>query len=202
MFSPSFSVAPRVAAPSSGARSIDHKEGRRRNPMAHHQWFCLLGSVLGSTPHIDEAQVRDRQHGSDTFGWNAPSRLAKIAQCQLHGRAELYAALEMGVERSTDVLDQLALTLVGGWQARANAGAEEYCAMAQLYGERQRSYGSAPFRDGSARFCRLLMSDGYRSKRHWRLGARAVLTDLCLGLPAGYRLSAGRARLIRRRSGD
>lgn len=185
-------------------QSLDHKEVHRQERMAHDQWFFFLGSVLGSIAHIDEPLVRYRQHESNTFGWKAPSRLARIAQClwpSLHGRAEQYAALEMGAGRRAEILGQLALTLAGKWPARANAGAERYCALARLYGERQRIYGSVNFRDRAAAIHQLLMSDGYRTKRHWGLGARALLTDLCLGLPAGYRLSATRARLIPRRSG-
>ena len=185
-------------------QSLDHKEVRRRERMGHDSWFFFLGSVLGSIMHIDEPLVRYRQHESNTFGWKAPSRLARIVQClwpSLHGRAEQYAALERGAARRAEILGQLALTFAGEWQARATAGAEKYCALARLYGARQRIYGSANFRDRAAAFHRLLMSDGYRTKRRWGLGARALLTDLCLGLPAGYRLSATRTPLIPRRSG-
>jgi len=185
-------------------QSLDHKETQRRERMAHDQWFFFLGSALGSIAYVDELLVRYRQHGNNTYGWSAPSRLSGIAQHlwpSLHGRAEQYAALEMGAGRRADILGELARSSAGEWQARASAGARKYRALARLYGERQRIYGSTTLRDRAAAFRRLLASDGYRGKHRWGLGARALVTDFCLGLPAGYRLSATRARLTPRRSG-
>jgi len=185
-------------------QSLDHKEVHRRERMAHDQWFFFLGSALGSIAHVAERLVRYRQHASNTYGWRAPSRLAKIAQRlwpSLHGRAEQYAALEMGAGGRADILGQLALSVTGEWRARASAGADQYRALTRLYADRHRIYGSANRRDRAAAFHRLLASDGYRAKRDWGLGKRALLTDFCLGLPAGHLLSTTRTRLTPRRSG-
>jgi hypothetical protein len=185
-------------------QSLDHKEIRRPERMAHDQWFFFLASVLGSIAHIDEQLVRYRQHGNNTYGWEAPSRLAGIVQHlwpSLSGRAEQYAAFERGAERRAAVLGKLTFTLDAEWQSRASAGAEKYHALARVYGARRRIYGSTNLRDRAAAFQWLLTSSGYRTKRDWGLGARALLTDFCLGLPAGYRLSATGAPLTPRRSG-
>jgi hypothetical protein len=185
-------------------QSLDHKEVHRSERMAHDQWFFFLASVLGSIAHVDEQLVRYRQHGNNTYGWKAPSRLARIVQHlwpSLAGRAEQYAALERGAARRAAVLGQLALTLDGEWHSRASAGAEKYHALALLYEARRRIYGSTNLRERAAAFQRLLTSRGYRTKRDWGLGARALLTDFCLGLPAGYRLSATETPLTPRRSG-
>jgi glycosyltransferase involved in cell wall biosynthesis len=186
-------------------QSLDHKEMHRRERMAHDQWFFFLGSALGSIAHIDERLVRYRQHENNAYGWRAPSRLAMTVQRlwpSLHGRAEQYAALEMGAERRAAILGQLAVTsAAGGWRSRASAGMEKYRALAHLYGERRRIYGSTNLGDRAAAFGRLLTNHGYRQNRDWGLGARALLTDFCLGLPAGYRLAATRARLTPHRSG-
>jgi glycosyltransferase involved in cell wall biosynthesis len=185
-------------------QSLDHKQVHRRERMAHDQWFFFLGSALGSIVHIDELLVRYRQHENNTYGWRPSSRLAGVIQHlwpSLQGRAEQYAALEMGAGSRAAILGQLALILTGEWQSRTNAGAEKYRALARLYEERHRIYGSVNLRDRAAAFHKLLMNNGYRAKRDWGLGAKALLTDFCLGLPTGYRLSAAGARLTPRRSG-
>src|SRR5262249_24012969 len=71
--------------------SLDHKETRRREKMAHDQWFFFLAAVFGSIVRVDRSLVRYRQHDSNSYGWQAPSRLAAIASClwpSLRGRAE------------------------------------------------------------------------------------------------------------------
>jgi len=164
--------------------------------MAHDQWFFFLASALGSIAHINELLVCYRQHDTNTYGWKAPSRKTEIAQHlwpSLRGRVEQYAALETGARCRAVILGQLALTLKGEWQSRASAGAEKYRVLSQLYQERRRVYGSANLRDRATSFYRLLTNSGYRAKRDWGLGAKALLTDFCLGLPAGYRLSTTRA---------
>jgi rhamnosyltransferase len=177
-------------------QSLDHKDVYRQDRMAHDQWFFFLASALGSIAHINELLVCYRQHDTNIYGWKAPSRKAEIAQHlwpSLRGRVEQYAALETGARCRAVILGQLALTLKGEWQSRASAGAEKYRMLSQLYQERRRVYGSANLRDRATSFYRLLTNSGYRAKRDWGLGAKALLTDFCLGLPAGYRLSTTRA---------
>jgi glycosyltransferase involved in cell wall biosynthesis len=173
--------------------SLDHKERQRREKMAHDQWFFFLASVFGTITRIDEPLVRYRQHGDNSYGWKASSRLAGVVQSlwpSLRGRVEEYAALESGAASRASILEQLAVALTGEWRSRANLGAKRYRALEQLYGERRQVYGSESCYDRATAFHRILTQRGYRAKRDWGLGTKALLADLCLGLPAGYRLSA------------
>jgi glycosyltransferase involved in cell wall biosynthesis len=173
--------------------SVDHKEVQRRERMAHDQWFYFLASVFGSVARIDESLVRYRQHGNNSYGWKASSRLAGLVHRlwpSLGGRAEEYAALARGAASRAFVLERLAATLTGEWQSKAGLGAQKYRALEQLYRERHRVYGSERYHDRATAFGRILSRRGYRAKQEWGLGAKALLADFCLGLPAGYRLSA------------
>jgi glycosyltransferase involved in cell wall biosynthesis len=185
-------------------RSLDHKETRSREKMAHDQWFFFLAAVFGSIGRIDQPLVRYRQHDSNSYGWQAPSRLAVIASRlwpSLRGRAEQYAALEMGAASRAAILAQLATGLAeDDWRLRAERGAQDYHQLAALYRERRRIYGSPSFYDRATAFRRLLDARGYRAKTDWGLGPRAIFADVCLGVPAGYHLSALPAEPPPRRS--
>jgi glycosyltransferase involved in cell wall biosynthesis len=179
-------------------RSLDHKEVHRQERMAHDQWFFFLASVLGSISRIDQPLVRYRQHGSNSYGWSAPSRLATLGRYfwpSLRGRAEEYAALEKGAGCRAAILEQLEQTVTGKWQTRTTLAAEKYRDLENLYRERHRLYGSVGLVDRAAAFRRILTCHGYRAKGDWGLGRKALITDFCLGLPAGHRLSAMRTRL-------
>jgi hypothetical protein len=174
-------------------RSLDHKETRVREKMAHDQWFFFLAAVFGSIARIDQPLARYRQHDRNSYGWQAPSRLAAIASRlwpSLRGRAEQFAALEMGAGSRAAILAQLAPSLAEDWRPKAEHAAQSYHALTALYRERRRLYGSASLYDRATAFCRLLGAHGYRAKTDWGLGPKALLADVCLGIPAGYHLSA------------
>ncbi|HWB51572.1 MAG TPA: glycosyltransferase [Stellaceae bacterium] len=174
-------------------RSLDHKDLRRREKMAHDQWFFFLASVFGSIVHIGEALVRYRQHGGNAYGWRAPSRLTALRWRlwpSLRGRAQQYAALEAGAAARAAILARLAEMLAGDWPERAAAAALKYRALQELYAQRRRLYGSMSLPDRAGAFRGLLASRGYRAKEAWGLGPKALFADFCLGVPAGYRLSA------------
>lgn len=185
-------------------RSFDHKEIRRREKMAHDQWFFFLAAVFGSIVRIDRPLVRYRQHDSNSYGWQAPSRLATMVSRlwpSLRGRAEQYAALEMGATSRAAILAQLASSMAEeDWRLRAERGAQDYHQLAALYRERFRIYGSRRFYDRATAFHKLLDARGYRAKTDWGLGPKAMLADVCLGIPAGYHLSALPAEPPPRRS--
>ena len=175
--------------------SADHKEPGRDERMAHDQWFFFLASVFGAIVRVDEALVRYRQHGGNSYGWSGRSRLAVLRDRlwpSLRGRAEEYAALETGASRRSEILAELANKLDGEWQARAVRGAEMYRRLAALFCGRRRLYGSITLAQRSAAFHDILAERGYRSKQSWGLGRKALITDFLLGLPAGRRLSASR----------
>jgi glycosyltransferase involved in cell wall biosynthesis len=172
--------------------SIDHKEVFRQERMAHDQWFFFLASVFGSIMRVDERLVRYRQHGGNSYGWRAPSRTAAIAQYfspSFRGRAEEYSALESAADRRAAIMAQMRDTVTDAWQQRAGLAAEKYRRLKTLYAERRRIYGSVRSVERAAAFYAVLKQYGYRSKQDWGFGGKALITDFCLGLPAGYRLS-------------
>src|SRR5258708_8494496 len=127
-------------------RSLDHKEAHRQERMAHDQWFFFLASVFGAIARIDEPLVRYRQHGSNSYGWSAPSRVAVLAgyfRPSLRGRAEEYAALERGAGCRAAILAQLGQNLTGRWRERATLAAEKYRYLENLYRQRRPFYVSA-----------------------------------------------------------
>lgn len=175
--------------------SVDHKEPGREERMAHDQWFFFLASVFGTIARIDEALVRYRQHGDNSYGWTARSRLAALRERlwpSLRGRAEEYAALERGAARRSAILGELANTLDEPWRARAAQGAGMYRRLEHLFRGRRRLYDSHTLIQRGAAFRDILADHGYRSKQSWGLGGKALVADLLLGLPAGRRLSASR----------
>ena len=176
--------------------SLDHKEVLHQERMAHDQWFFFLASAFGRIARIDERLVRYRQHESNSYGWSTGSRVERIIWClrpSLRGRVEEYRALEAAANRRASILDEIGeKSTVGAWRLRAILAAEKYRDLARLYGGRRRLYESIDPRERIAAFCNILTNRGYRPKRDWGLGRRAMVSDLCLGLPAGYRLSAKR----------
>jgi glycosyltransferase involved in cell wall biosynthesis len=175
--------------------SLDHKETQRDERMAHDQWVFFLAAVFGSITRLDEVLVRYRQHETNSYGWTARSRFAALRERlwpSLRGRAAEYAALERAAGRRGAILDELANTLDGTWQTRAAQGAGMYRRLEALYQGRRRLYGSTELPQRAGAFWRILTSRGYRPKQDWGLGSKALVTDLVLGVPAGYRFSAAK----------
>jgi glycosyltransferase involved in cell wall biosynthesis len=175
--------------------SLDHKEVARRERMAHDQWFFFLASALGRIVRLDGQLVHYRQHESNSYGWSAGSRVSKIiwyVHPSLRGRADEYRALEAAANCRAVILGQVAESATGLWRSRGALAAQKYHELERLYRGRRQLYESIDLRDRITAFCGIFANRGYRAKRDWGLGHRALLTDLCLGLPAGYRLSAKR----------
>jgi glycosyltransferase involved in cell wall biosynthesis len=181
--------------------SFDHKEIHCQERMAHDQWFFFLASVFGSIVWIDQILASYRQHGDNCYGWAAPSALQKLSWHvlpSLRGRAEEYAALEKGAGNRANILAQLSGTLTGAWQDRADVAAEKYRQLEHLYRSRRWLYEAHKAIDRTAAFWSILDRHGYRPKRDWGLGTKALLADLCLGLPAGHLLAKPRkSQLVR-----
>jgi glycosyltransferase involved in cell wall biosynthesis len=173
--------------------SLDHNASDVIERMAHDQWFFFLASVFGSIVHLDQRLVSYRQHGRNTHGWwSAPRTFAKKTRHSLEafrGRADQLASFEKATRARATILEQSNCKMTYLWRERAALASERYRSLADLYSRRKRLYASISTGDRARAFCSILLKGGYRPKRNWGLGHKALIADLCLGLPAGHLLS-------------
>jgi glycosyltransferase involved in cell wall biosynthesis len=171
--------------------SLDHNEPDVTERMAHDQWFFFLAFVFGAIVHLDRRLVSYRQHGRNTYGWSAPWSFSNSFDA-FRGRAEQLASFEKAARGRAAILEQANCKMTNLWRDRAALASERYRSLADLYGGRKRMYASINFADRAQAFCSILRKGGYRPKRNWGLGHKALIADLCLGLPAGHLLSGTR----------
>ena len=79
-----------------------------------------------------------------------------------------------------------AIATIAGVSSRALF--QHFTNLADLYAARKRLYTSASFAARVKAFYRIASTSGYRPRRSWGLGRKALVRDLCLGLPAGHLL--------------
>jgi hypothetical protein len=176
--------------------SRDHKETNRQERMGHDQWIYFLASVFGSIVRIDQLLTSYRQHDDNRFGYAVPSWFQQLTWSMFpsfDGRAEQFAALESGACSRAAILEQLTEALTGEWRRRAVVAAEKYRQLELLYHGRRRLYEAPSLIDRAAAIQSILEQHGYRAKRKWGLGSKALVSDLLLGLPVGHRLSRPRS---------
>jgi|HubBroStandDraft_6_1064221.scaffolds.fasta_scaffold120101_2 glycosyltransferase involved in cell wall biosynthesis len=175
--------------------SLDHNEPVVTERMAHDQWFFFLALAFGSVVHLGQRLVYYRQHGGNTYGWSAPLSFSKKPLHSLsafRGRAERLASFEKAARGRAAILEQPNRKMTNLWRERAALASERYHFLADLYGVRRRLYASINTADRARAFCSILRKRGYRPKRNWGLGAKALIADLCLGLPVGHLVSGTR----------
>jgi hypothetical protein len=161
--------------------------------MAHDQWFFFLAFVFGSIVHLDQHLATYRQHGRNAYGWwRAPRSLTgktHLAFASLRGRAKQLASFETATRARAAILEQSNRGMTDLWRERAARASDRYRCLADLYGGRRQLYASINTSDRARAFCSILLKGGYRPKRNWGLGHKALIADFCLGLPAGHLLS-------------
>ena len=158
-------------------------------PMGHDQWVFFIASVFGIIVYIDKALASYRQHDSNLYGWNRPSDFfSDVLPYLLYNPTNNLQALQQVSGRCAEILKQTRHNLTDIWQQRATMGAARYRFLADLYAARKRLYTSATLAERVKTFYRIASTSGYRPKRSWGLGRKALVRDLCLGLPAGHLL--------------
>jgi glycosyltransferase involved in cell wall biosynthesis len=157
-------------------------------PMAHDQWVFFIASVFGRIVYIDKALASYRQHSSNLFGWNRPLAFVSIFPYLLGNPSSSLDGLQQAAERCAEILQKTRWNLTDVWHQRATMGAARYRLLADLYAARKRLYTSAILAERVKTFYQIASTSGYRPKRIWGLGRKALLRDLCLGLPAGHLL--------------
>ena len=157
-------------------------------PMAHDQWVFFIASVFGRIVYIDKALASYRQHGSNLFGWNRPLDFVSIFPHLLSNPSSSLDGWQQAAGRCAEILQKTRWNLTDVWHQRATMGAARYRLLAELYTARKRLYTSATLAERVKTFYRIASTSGYRPKRSWGLGRKALVRDLCLGLPAGHLL--------------
>jgi glycosyltransferase involved in cell wall biosynthesis len=166
--------------------SLDHND--LAAPMAHDQWVFFIASVFGSIVYIDKALALYRQHGSNLFGWTHPLGLLYDFPYVLDNPTDDLHALQQAAGRCAEILEKTRSTVTDVWRQRATAGAARYRSLADLFTARKRLYTSELLVERVRAFFRIMSTGGYLPKRNWGLGRKALVRDLCLGLPAGHLL--------------
>jgi glycosyltransferase involved in cell wall biosynthesis len=169
--------------------SLDYND--LRAPMAHDQWVFFIASVFGHIVYIGNALASYRQHGSNRFGWYPPLDFFSNFSYLLDIPIDRLDALRQVSQRCAEILEKTRHYLTDTWQRRATMGAARYRFLADLYAARKRLYTSASLAERVKAFHRISSTSGYRPKRSWGLGRKALVRDLCLGIPAGHLLRSG-----------
>jgi glycosyltransferase involved in cell wall biosynthesis len=162
-------------------------------PMAHDQWVFFISSIFGVIIYIDEYLAFYRQHHSNAYGWAAPTNLLWNFRYSLDNPISSLDALQQAAGRCAEILQKARWNLNDKWHQRATVGAARCQFIVDLYSARKRLYTSASFAARAKAFYQIASTRGYRPKWSWGLGRKALVRDLCLGLPAGHLLSSGQA---------
>ena len=166
--------------------SLDYND--LRAPLAHDQWVFFIASVFGSIVYIDNALATYRQHGGNLFGWHPPLEFFTTLPYLLSSPSRRLDAFQQAYRRFAQILEKTRHDLTDTWEQHAAVGAARYRFLADLFAARKRLYTSAILAERVKAFHRILSTNGYRPKRSWGLGRKALVRDLCLGLPAGHLL--------------
>jgi glycosyltransferase involved in cell wall biosynthesis len=157
-------------------------------PMAHDQWVFFIASVFGRIVYIDQVLASYRQHEFNLFGFNSSLNLLSNFSYLLGNPTSGLDALQQSAEKCAEILERTRWNLSDVWHQRAALGAARYRLLADLYAARKRLYTSASFAARLKAFYRIASTSGYRPKGSWGLGRKALVRDLCMGLPAGHLL--------------
>lgn len=171
--------------------SLDYND--LRAPMAHDQWVFFIASVFGHIVYIGNALASYRQHGSNRFGWYPPLGFFPSFPYLLYNPIGRLDTLRQVSQRCAEILEKTRHCLTDTWQQRATMGAARYRLLADVCAARKRLYTSAILTERVKAFHRISSTSGYRPKRSWGLGRKALVRDLCLGIPAGHLLRSGQA---------
>ena len=170
-------------------RSLDYND--LREPMAHDQWVFFVASVFGNIAYVDQTLAYYRQHDFNRFGWDGRSEFFLYLPRALRRPITSLHAGKRVAEKCGEILEEAKVELPDAWQQQqAAVGAARYRLLAERYAARGRLYTCGNLVERARAFFLLASTGGYRPKRSWGFGPRALLRDLCLGLPVGHLLRA------------
>jgi glycosyltransferase involved in cell wall biosynthesis len=169
--------------------SLDYKDLRER--LAHDQWVFFISSVFGSVVYRDQALVSYRQHGCNLTGWARPTSIYDFRSV-FYNPSDQLISLQQATARFAEILEKSKYTVADAWHDRAAEGAARYRLLAEFYTARNEIYTSTSLAKRVQAFRRIILTGGYRPKRGWGLGRKALARDICLGLPAGHLLRSDR----------
>ncbi len=164
------------------SRSIDNLDSRQC--MAHDQWLFFLACALGTIAFIDEPLAGYRQHGSNTYGIEAPIRTRwDRLDRWINTRVPEFAHLARAARVRAEILDAAIPRLDdprfdGSWKPRAEQAVGRYRRLAQHLALRAEAYDAAGLRARSRAWISLLGNGAYGSQTRWTFGRKAALVDL------------------------
>jgi glycosyltransferase involved in cell wall biosynthesis len=166
--------------------SLDYNDSTVR--MAHDQWVFFIASVFGKIAYLDEPLASYRQHGSNLYGqYRSMGFTSNIAALLSNPLTDLHVLQKLS-GRCAEILETARSNLAYPWQHLATLGAGQYHFLEELYISRKDLYSCTTLPERVKAFCRIMSRGGYRPKPSWGLGRKALVRDLCLGIPAGHRL--------------
>jgi glycosyltransferase involved in cell wall biosynthesis len=160
-------------------RSLDHFAVGQ--PAAHDQWFFFLANIFGRTAHVDESLVAYVQHAGNTVGFHKLG-LGKA----IRNRANEISRFANVAKNRAVILETAKGRFEGNLCQRAAAGVAYYQRLSGLYAGRSRLYTASGIGDRLKAFGTVIGSGGYADRKG--LGHRALILDVCLGIPFGPRL--------------
>jgi len=162
-------------------RSVDLND--RHNLEGHDQWFFFLANVFGGLAYIDSALARYRRHTSTvtSTSWAGASQFSQT----IHWLFECLPRWEnhaLAFEQRAAILEDIAKGPTIAYAAAAQAGAQNYRAIARLYRERVGLYNGTTLLRRFRLFARIVASGGYRGGNVWAKGPKSALKDLLAGV--------------------
>ena len=164
-------------------------QSRTGQPMEHDAWYVFLAATLGSVAYLSEELASYRQHGGNVCGWGGQPSLGRKLRQMGTNPAAYYGRHAAAAQARAGVMAEIAGRSGGEWSARAGAGAPRYARLAASLAARSQVYG-APTLKGRRQAFRSMSLEGHYADGPWRLGWRARLKDLGLGVVAGPLLAS------------
>jgi glycosyltransferase involved in cell wall biosynthesis len=158
-------------------KSLYQLDGSR--PLPHDRWIFFLAAVFGKIGYLHQPLASYVRHGGNASDWQAPGR--PELKFYLRDRTEELSRFARAAENRAVILESAAAAnLDATWSKRAVAASRCYRKLAWYYTQRHTLYSSVRLADRLRAFRIIRRRGGYAGA--WGLGAKSLVTDLCLGL--------------------
>lgn len=153
----------------------------RAEPMIHDQWVVFLAHVFGQIAYIQEPLVLYRRHGNTATNPVQPCLVTSLLGSL--SATSVYTSLAQLNSHWADYLEEASLTLSEEQRLMAKKGVDYYRGLEQILLLRSSIYQSdRKISQRTLLLLRLLGQGAYGRQQHGRLGLRALLKDVSVGL--------------------
>jgi glycosyltransferase involved in cell wall biosynthesis len=174
-------------------RSVDNLDRHQR--MAHDQWLFFLACALGTIAYIDEPLAGYRQHGSNTYGIEAPVRTRwDRLDRWINVRAPEFGSLAHAARVRAEILEAAAPRLNPSWRSHAEQAVARYRALSRHLAWRSDAYDAAGALTRARAWLALLGDGAYANRTRWTFGRKAALVDLGCALASRHLLTGVASR--------